>query len=81
MKLEPKSALAEKALAQILKHDLVGREPAPGQRSEGRGGSVSRGGDARSRRQLIRGDLAILLEYDAVGRRYGRQARLKDADR
>lgn len=79
VKLDPKSALAEKTLAQILKHDLVGRSMRPGS---------DLAGAAEAYRAAIRldpddhgaqGDLAILLEYDPVGRRYGRFSKMKEA--
>lgn len=79
VKLDPKSALAEKTLAQVLKHDLVGRNQRPGSDLTGA---------AEAYRAAIRldpddhgteADLAILLEYDPVGRRYGRLSKMKEA--
>jgi len=79
VRLDPKSALAEKTLAQILKHDLVGRIL--------RAGSDLKGAEAAYRASIkldpdedtTVADLAILLEHDPVGRRYGRQAKMKEA--
>jgi Flp pilus assembly protein TadD len=79
VKLDPKSALAEKTLAQILKHDLVGRNLRPG--------SDLKGAEAAYRTAIqldpddhgTEADLAILLEYDPVGRRYGRFSKMKEA--
>ena len=78
VKLDPNSAVAERTLADILKHDLVGRDMRPG--SDWTGAA-----EAIARRQLdpddhsAQGNLAILLEYDSVGRRYSGQANLKQA--
>ena len=67
VKLDPNSALAERVLADILKHDLVGRNLRAGS---------DLSGAAEAYREAIRldpddntaqGDLAILLEYDAGG--------------
>ncbi|HWG20834.1 MAG TPA: DUF3857 domain-containing protein [Terracidiphilus sp.] len=79
VKLEPKSALAEKVLAQILKHDLVGRSLRPGSDLAGAAAAFRAAANLDPDDNTTLGDLAILLEYDPVGRRYSRQAPLKDA--
>jgi tetratricopeptide (TPR) repeat protein len=79
VKLDPKSALAEKTLAQVLKHDLVGRNLRPG--------SDLKGAEAAFRTAIqldpddhgTEADLAILLEYDPVGRRYSRFSKMKES--
>ncbi|KAA6459698.1 DUF3857 domain-containing protein [Acidobacteria bacterium AB60] len=79
VKLDPKSAVAQKVLAQILKHDLVGRNLRPGSDLAGAAAAYRAAADLDPDDSAIRADLAILLEYDPVGRRYSRQAPLKDA--
>jgi transglutaminase-like putative cysteine protease len=79
VKLEPNSALPEKTLAQILKRDLAGRNLRAGSDMDGAAeayrAAIKLDPDDRS----TQGDLAILLEYDSVGRRYGHQAKMKEA--
>jgi tetratricopeptide (TPR) repeat protein len=79
VKLEPTSALAQKTLAQILKHDLVGREMRPGSDLAGAAVAFRAAAKLDPDDDGTMGDLAILLEYDPAGRRYSRQAPLKDA--
>ncbi len=79
VKLDPKSALAEKVLGQILKHDLVGRSLRPGSDLAGAVEAFRAAAALDPDDDTTRADLAILLEYDLVGRRYSRQAPLKDA--
>ncbi|HEY3705645.1 MAG TPA: DUF3857 domain-containing protein [Terracidiphilus sp.] len=79
VKLEPTSALAQKTLAQILKHDLVGRSMRPGSDLAGAALAFRAAAKLDPDDNATLGDLAILLEYDAVGRRYSRQAPLGDA--
>jgi len=79
VKLEPKSALAQKTLAEILKHDLVGRNLRSGSDLAGAAEAFRAAEKLDPDDNSTQGDLAILLEYDAVGRRYGRDAPLKDA--
>ncbi|MBZ5552763.1 MAG: DUF3857 domain-containing protein [Acidobacteriia bacterium] len=79
VRLEPGSALAQKTLAEILEHDLVGRNL--------RHGSDYAGAVAASRAaekldpddKAIAGNLAILLEYNRDGMRYGPGAMLKES--
>ncbi len=79
VKLEPTSALAQKTLAQVLKHDLVGRSMRPGSDLAGAVTAFRAAAKLDPEDNTTLGDLAILLEYDPVGRRYSRQAPLKDA--
>jgi tetratricopeptide (TPR) repeat protein/transglutaminase-like putative cysteine protease len=79
VKLEPASALAQKTLAQILKHDLVGRAMRPGSDLSGAASAFRAAAKLDPDDDGTVGDLAILLEYDPAGRRYSRQAPLKDA--
>jgi tetratricopeptide (TPR) repeat protein len=76
VKLDPNSALAQRTLAEILKHDLVGRDLRPGSDWAG----AAEGYRAATRLDpddhTAEGNLAILLEYDAAGRRYGGDAHL-----
>ncbi len=79
MKLEPASPLVRKTMAGILEHDLVGRKF--------RAGSDYAGAEAALRAAIaldpmdkeIVGNLAILLEYNSQGERYGPGAKLKEA--
>jgi len=79
VKLDPTSALAEKTLANILKHDVVGRSMRAGSDWTGAAEALRAAAKLDADDHTAEGDLAILLEYDAVGRRYGRQAHMKEA--
>jgi tetratricopeptide (TPR) repeat protein/transglutaminase-like putative cysteine protease len=79
VKLDPTSALAERTLADILKHDLVGRELRPGTDWAGAAEAYRAATKLDPDDHTAQGNLAILLEYDAVGRRYGEEAHLKQA--
>ena len=79
VKLDPTSALAEKDLSQILKHDLVGRPMRPGSDWAGAAEALRAAVRLDPDDHAAQGDLAILLEYDPVGRRYGGGANMKQA--
>jgi len=79
VKLDPKSALAEKTLAQILKHDLVGRNMRAGSDLTGAAEAYRAAIQLDADDHGTQADLAILLEYDPVGRRYGRFSHMKEA--
>lgn len=79
VKLDPKSALAEKTLAQILKHDLLGRSMRPGYDPDGAAQAFRAAIALDPDDHSTQGDLAILLEYDPVGRRYSSQSKMKEA--
>ncbi len=79
VKLDPGSALAERVLADILKHDLVGRELRAGSdlndAADAYRAAIKLDPDDHS----AQADLAILLEYDPAGRRYSGQSKMKEA--
>jgi len=79
VKLDPTSALAEKILAMVLKHDLVGRSLRAGSDWTGAAEALRAAASLDSDDHTPAADLAILLEYDGVGRRYGRQSHMKEA--
>ncbi len=79
VKLDPTSALAEKTLAEILRHDLVGRNLRAGSDLAGAAEAYRAAIKLDPDDHTTAGDLAILLEYDAVGRRYSGQSKMKEA--
>jgi Tfp pilus assembly protein PilF len=79
VKLDPNSALAERVLAEILKHDLVGRNLRAGSDMAGAADAYRAAIKLDPDDHTAQGDLAILLEYDPVGRRYGGQSHMKEA--
>jgi transglutaminase-like putative cysteine protease/Flp pilus assembly protein TadD len=79
VKLDPNSALAERTLADILKHDLVGRDLRPGTDWAGAAAAYRAAEKLDPDDHTAQGNLGILLEYDAAGRRYGGQSNLKQA--
>ena len=79
VKLEPSSALAEKTLADILEYDLVGRKLRPGSDNAGAEAALRRAEQLDHDDRTTIGNLAILLEYNQWGLRYGPGAKLEDA--
>jgi transglutaminase-like putative cysteine protease/predicted Zn-dependent protease len=79
VKLDPKSALAERTLGDILKHDLVGREMRPGSEWAEAAEAYREATRLDADDHTAEGNLAILLEYDSAGRRYSGEANLKSA--
>jgi hypothetical protein len=79
VKLDPNSALAERILAYVLKHDLVGRNLRPGSDLNGAAEAFRAALKLEPDDHETQGNLAILLEYDPAGRRYGGQAKMKEA--
>ena len=79
VKLDPSSALAQRTLAEILKHDLVGRDLRPGSDWAGAAEAYRAATRLDPDDHTAEGNLAILLEYDAAGRRYSGQAQLRQA--
>jgi transglutaminase-like putative cysteine protease/tetratricopeptide (TPR) repeat protein len=79
VKLDPSSAIAERVLAEILKHDLVGRELRAGSDLDGAAQAYRAAIKLDPDDHTAQADLAILLEYDPVGRRYSGQAKMKQA--
>jgi tetratricopeptide (TPR) repeat protein len=79
VKLDPNSALAERTLGDILKHDLVGRDLRPGTDWAGAAEAYRAAAKLDPDDHMAQANLAILLEYDSAGRRYSGQANLKQA--
>ncbi len=79
VKLEPKSALAQKTLAEILESDLVGRKMRRGSDYEGAEAAFRAAKKSDSENQEIVGNLAILLEHNKDGERYGPGAKLQES--
>jgi len=79
VKLEPGSALAEKVLGEVLEFDLVGRKFRPGSDYPGAAAAFRAAAQLDPDDQEITGNLAILLEYNQEGVRYGSGAKLQEA--
>ncbi len=79
VKLDPTSAVAERTLAEILKHDLVGRNLRAGSDMAGAADAYRAAIKLDPDDHSAQGDLAILLEYDSVGRRYSGESHMKEA--
>lgn len=79
VKLEPKSALAQKTLADVLEHDLVGRKMRPGSDYPGAEAAFRAAARLDPDDKTVLGNLAILLEYNQRGERYGPGAKLKES--
>ena len=77
--LEPNSALAFSTLGAILKHDLIGRLEKKGMDYDGAIAAYRRALALDPKDKETRANLALLLEYDADGTRYGEKANLKEA--
>lgn len=79
VKLDPKSEVAEKALANILEYDLVGRRLRPGTDYAGAEAAFRAAEKLDPTDKEVVGNLAILLEYNPIGLRYGPGAKLDEA--
>lgn len=79
VQLDPKSALAEKTLADVLQCDLVGRKLRTGSDLAGAQAAYRAAQKLDPADKSIPADLAILMEYNSDGARYGRGADLKGA--
>ena len=77
--LEPNSALAQSTLGMVLKHDLIGRVLKKGMDYDGAIAAYRKAIALDPKDKETRANLALLLEYDADGTRYGEKARLKEA--
>jgi tetratricopeptide (TPR) repeat protein len=77
--LEPGSASAQIQLAEILKHDLVGRPMEKGFDRDAAAEAYGKALDLDPSDAVTRANRAILLEYDRSGVRYGAGARLGEA--
>ena len=79
VKLDPTSAVAERVLAFVLKHDLVGRNLRPGSDMEGAAEAFRAAIKLDADDHDSEGELAVLLEYDPAGRRDARLSKMKEA--
>ncbi|HEY0704888.1 MAG TPA: DUF3857 domain-containing protein [Candidatus Acidoferrales bacterium] len=79
VKLDPKSALAEKNLADILQYDLVGRKFRRGSDYSGAEEAYHAAKKLDPDDSTIPGNLGILLEHNAEGERYAPGSKLKEA--
>jgi len=77
--LDPRLALAQERLAQILQHDLIGRERGPGADFAAAAAAYRAAIALDPTDKSLVADLAILLEYDSRGFRYGPGAHLAEA--
>ncbi len=77
--LEPNSALAFSTLGMVLKHDLIGRLEKKGMDLDGAIAAYRKAIALDPKDKEMRANLALLLEFDADGTRYGERAGLKDA--
>jgi tetratricopeptide (TPR) repeat protein len=77
--LEPSSAVAFSTLGLVLKNDLIGRPVEKGMDYEGAIAAYRKAIALDPKDKETRANLALLLEYDAGGTRYGEHARLKEA--
>lgn len=78
-KLEPSSSLAFSTLAEILKHDLIGRALKKGMDFDGAVAAYKKAIVLDPRDKESRANLALLLEYDTDGTRYNDPVKLKEA--
>jgi transglutaminase-like putative cysteine protease/tetratricopeptide (TPR) repeat protein len=79
VRLDPKSVVAEKTLADVLEYDLVGRKLRPGSDYAGAAAAFRAARKLDPMDKGSAGNLAILLEYNADGARYGAGADLQGA--
>lgn len=79
VKLDPKSAIAQRDLGWILQHDELGRRFGAGYDRAGAIAAYRKAKELDPEDEAVRLDLAILLEHDAHGRRYVPEADLAGA--
>lgn len=77
--LEPKSSKAYIQLAEVLKHDLVGRSMEKGYDLDGAVRAYRKALELDPADDATHANLAILLEYNLAGERYGRGAKLEES--
>ncbi|HJZ99369.1 MAG TPA: DUF3857 domain-containing protein [Candidatus Solibacter sp.] len=77
--LEPTSAQAYLELADVLKHDLIGRPMAKGSDIEGAVAAYRRALELNPDDPAARANLAILLEHNRNAERYGLGAKMEEA--
>jgi transglutaminase-like putative cysteine protease len=79
IRLEPRSATAQRTLGWVLQHDVLGRRFGAGFDRAGAIAAYRRAKDLDPDGEATRADLAILLEHDVRGRRYAAGADLAAA--
>lgn len=79
VKLEPNSVLVQKTLGEILEHDLVGRKFRPGSDYGSAEAALRTAERLDPNDEYTILELALLLEYNHWGLRYGPGARVDDA--
>lgn len=79
VKLEPDSALAEKTAAEIYCYDSVGRQYRMGSDYANAEAAYRKAEALDADDKAVKANLAILLEYNKEGERYGPGAKLKEA--
>ncbi len=77
--VEPRSAVGWRMLGWVLQHDLLGRRFKPGFDHAGALSAYRKAKALDPGEYETRGDLGILLEYNARGERYAEGARLGEA--
>lgn len=77
--LEPDNAQAYVQLAEVLKHDLVGRPMEKGFDRDGAAAAYRKALELDPSDNETRANLAILLEYDTSAIRYGEGAKVNEA--
>ena len=77
--LDPDSAVAHQIGGWIYQHDLLGRHLKKGFDLDKALGHYRTAKSLDPKDALIRGNLAVLLEHDASGTRYSKQAKLAEA--
>jgi tetratricopeptide (TPR) repeat protein/transglutaminase-like putative cysteine protease len=77
--LEPASAQAYLELADVLKHDLIGRPMAKGSDIEGAVAAYRKALELNPDDPAARANLAILLEHNRNAERYGLGAKMEEA--
>ena len=77
--LEPASAKAWHTLGWVLRHDLIGRQDAKGADHAGAAAAFRKAKELDPDDYSNRADLAITLEFNAKGVRYGKDAPLDKA--
>jgi tetratricopeptide (TPR) repeat protein len=77
--LDPNSAVAFSTLANVLKHDLIGRSLKKGMDYDGAIAAYKKSILLDPKDKDARAKLALLLEYDSDGVRYSERAHLKES--
>ena len=77
--LDPNSAVADSTLGNVLKHDLIGRLLKKGMDFDGAVNAYKKSIALDPKETDTRANLALMLEYNTEGIRYGDHAPLKEA--